>query len=63
MESINDYVRPAIMQELEKAGVIKVTPMKVICAWCNKHLRGPEDAELISHGICPECKEKELKNL
>lgn len=29
--------------------------MKVVCGWCGKHLKGDEQDELISHGICPEC--------
>ena len=35
--------------------------MKVICAWCGKVLQ--EGDEPISHGICPECKEKLLKEV
>lgn len=29
--------------------------LKVVCAWCKKHLRGPEGASEISHGMCPAC--------
>jgi hypothetical protein len=30
--------------------------IKVICAWCGKHLRNVEDKqEGTSHGICPAC--------
>jgi hypothetical protein len=37
--------------------------MKSICAWCGIHLRdNPGDGD-ISHGICPECRDKELKKL
>lgn len=35
--------------------------MKVVCAWCDKHLRGPEDAPQVSHGICMPCREREEK--
>lgn len=31
------------------------TLIKTVCAWCEEHLRGPEFAETISHGICPPC--------
>ncbi len=37
--------------------------MKVICAWCNKFLRGNPDATEVSHGICQECLAVELKSL
>ncbi len=33
--------------------------MRVVCAWCGKHLRGSETAERVSHGICKECRERE----
>lgn len=29
----------------------------VICAWCDKVL-DDSNSELISHGICPDCKKK-----
>ena len=42
-------------------------PAKVVCGWCAqlraeqglqpKHLRGPEDAERVEHGVCAECDE------
>lgn len=31
--------------------------IKVVCAWCGKHMRGDKDAAQISHGICAECKD------
>ena len=31
--------------------------LKVICAWCGKHLEGSEDADEVSHGICEVCRE------
>ena len=37
--------------------------MKFICAWCKGELREPTDTdvELVSHGICEECKCKMLQ--
>jgi hypothetical protein len=35
--------------------------MRVICAWCTLHLSGEENAEVISHGICPGCAERFLE--
>lgn len=31
--------------------------LRVVCAWCGRHLRGPHDASLeeTSHGICAGC--------
>lgn len=29
--------------------------LKVICAWCNKYLRGDVNSMNVSHGICPDC--------
>ena len=29
--------------------------LKVVCAWCGKHLRGSETADEVSHGICASC--------
>ena len=34
--------------------------MKMVCAWCSKHLSGPEDGEE-SHGICKPCADKLVK--
>lgn len=34
--------------------------MKTVCAWCGKHLEGPEDAAEVSHGICKECLAHEM---
>ena len=38
-------------------------PMKVICAWCNKHLAWSRchKPNQISHGICPECSIKQYE--
>ena len=33
---------------------------KVVCAWCGKVLKKSR-SKVISHGICKECKEAELK--
>lgn len=34
--------------------------MRVICAWCGRHMRGPQDAppERTSHSICDSCARK-----
>jgi len=38
--------------------------MKIICAWCKKIIEeGKEPDEESSHGICPECYDKELAKL
>ena len=29
--------------------------LKVVCAWCGKHLKGSETADKVSHGICETC--------
>lgn len=29
--------------------------MKVVCAWCGKHLRGERSDPEVSHGICKQC--------
>ena len=29
--------------------------LKVVCAWCGKHLKGSETADEVSHGICEAC--------
>lgn len=35
--------------------------MKLICAWCGTLIREtPGNPELVSHGICKACKEKEM---
>ena len=34
--------------------------MKIICAWCGKHLgeKPPYDDDSVTHGICAECARK-----
>ena len=36
---------------------------KVICSWCQKHLKGREDAPSISHGVCRDCFNKQMDDL
>ena len=40
-------------------------PIKIICGWCGKDLGEKEgDSEMpVSHGICDQCAEKELKKI
>lgn len=35
--------------------------MKVICAWCKKVLRIGTIENGVSHGICPECAQKMIR--
>lgn len=37
--------------------------MKVICAWCKKDMydKAPFEDKTVSHSICPECEEKEMR--
>lgn len=40
--------------------------MKRVCAWCGKYLdevRTGDLVEIVSHGICPYCKERMLADL
>lgn len=34
--------------------------IKVVCSWCGKHMGGNTTAEIVSHGICADCLQKEL---
>jgi phage FluMu protein Com len=36
--------------------------MKLVCAWCNKVLRDG-DSRIVSHGICPVCKEEVIAEM
>ena len=29
--------------------------VKLVCAWCKRHLNGHTEAERVSHGICVNC--------
>ena len=39
--------------------------IETVCAWCGKHISGPEDAapERVSHGICPKCLEEKFPEM
>lgn len=40
--------------------------IKVVCAWCGKHMNGDKNAEEVSHGMCDKCYkeyEKQLEEL
>ena len=32
----------------------------IVCAWCSKYIGTMKGAERVSHGICLECKTREL---
>jgi hypothetical protein len=36
--------------------------MKIVCAWCGKHLgkKEPTENKHVTHTICKKCREKEL---
>lgn len=36
------------------------TVVRTVCAWCQKTIRDPQDAQVTSHDICPPCKTKYL---
>lgn len=36
--------------------------VKVVCAWCRKHISGPKQTKLVTHGICDECLKKQLED-
>ena len=41
-----------------------VQELSVYCAWCKKHISGPQIEYIkASHGICPECKANVMKEL
>ncbi len=29
--------------------------MKTVCSWCKSHMKGPEEDDEVSHGLCPKC--------
>lgn len=36
----------------------------VICAWCNREINcDPSGPDAVSHGICPDCLEEQLREL
>ena len=39
--------------------------LKVICAWCNRHMSGPADApaDRVTHTVCKDCKVEQLRLL
>lgn len=38
--------------------------IKIVCAWCGKVIReGAPGVKLVSHLICPECFEEEIRRL
>ena len=51
-----------LMRERVAAPVLKASEIETVCAWCGKHISGPEGAspERVSHGLCPECLEEKF---
>lgn len=51
------FGRGAQLNEILATAGFGVSEIKVVCAWCKKHLRGPAEAsiERTSHGICDSC--------
>lgn len=45
-------------REQETCPMNATASWRTICAWCSKHLKGQRDAELVSHGICSDCRDK-----
>lgn len=40
--------------------------LPVYCAWCKRHMRGPEPGyndPSVSHGLCPECAKREFNKM
>jgi len=37
--------------------------IEMICAWCKKKFREKEGGDGVSHGICPSCLKKQLKEV
>jgi len=35
----------------------------LVCAWCKKLIKDGDEEGLISHGICSDCFEKEIKKM
>jgi hypothetical protein len=33
----------------------------IVCAWCSRYIGAMKDLERVSHGICLECKSRELE--
>ncbi|MCW8137282.1 MAG: hypothetical protein KIT58_00045 [Planctomycetota bacterium] len=50
------YERSAAVEELVATAAFG-GELKVVCAWCGAHLRGPREAppDRVSHGICEGC--------
>ncbi len=46
-----------------KAKRASVPTMKVECAWCGVHMDGDVESTVISHGICPTCRDSVMGTL
>lgn len=53
------FERGAATEELVAMAGFGASEVRVVCAWCGAHLRGPAEApaDRVSHGICRGCAE------
>lgn len=62
--NLRDQLEGAIASHEREILAQENEPLAVACAWCGKHISGPERstiAEYDSHGICPDCVRRELR--
>ena len=38
--------------------IIDPESIRTDCSWCGQYMRGPQDSDRISHGICATCRDK-----
>lgn len=61
--TLTPEIRPAVLEQAHQAQQSSLR-IRTICAWCQKHLSGPEHGPaVVSHGICPACKAAALEGL
>ena len=53
----------AIRREHAKSGKEKMTEGRAVCAWCKKDMGERPDIDGITHGVCPDCLEKNRAHL
>ncbi len=56
----NPWLSPFKAERLERSWQPPLLPLVVKCAWCGKYLgeKEPYEDKSVTHGICPECREK-----